>query len=68
MRIEVSPTARQHMVELVAWWDANRPAARVRVEDAFEQALEMIARHPKLGGAQSFLRPPITLRRPCDAG
>lgn len=49
MRIEVSPTAREHLVELVAWWDANRPAARVRVEDAFERALEMIATHPKLG-------------------
>ncbi len=51
MRIEVSPTARQHLVELVEWWDANRPEARVRVEDAFGKALDLIASHPKLGSS-----------------
>jgi plasmid stabilization system protein ParE len=49
MRIEVSPTARAQIAELTAWWDANRPAAQVRVEDALADALEVIAAHPNLG-------------------
>ncbi len=49
MKVEISPTARQHLAELMAWWDANRPAARVRVEDAFDEAVDAIAGNPKLG-------------------
>jgi plasmid stabilization system protein ParE len=49
MTIEISPTARRHVAELVAWWDKNRPAARVRVEDALAAALDAIAGHPQLG-------------------
>jgi plasmid stabilization system protein ParE len=49
MKIDVSPAARGQIAELAEWWDANRPAAHVRVEDAFEDALKVIAAHPHLG-------------------
>lgn len=51
MKIEISPTARGHIVDLVAWWDANRPSARARVETALAETLEAIARHPTIGRA-----------------
>ncbi len=49
MKIEISPTARTQIGELVGWWDANRPASRVRVEGALAEALDAIATHPELG-------------------
>jgi plasmid stabilization system protein ParE len=49
MKIEISPTARHQLGELVAWWDEHRPSARVRVEDAFEAALDALLRYPARG-------------------
>jgi plasmid stabilization system protein ParE len=49
MKVEISPTARRQIAELVEWWNRNRPAARVRVEEAIGTALEAIAEHPELG-------------------
>jgi plasmid stabilization system protein ParE len=49
MKVEISPTAREQLNELVAWWDANRPAAKVGVEDALAETLDIIAAHPEIG-------------------
>lgn len=49
MKIEIAPAARQQLYDLIAWWDANRPSARVRVEDAFDKALGMLEVNPELG-------------------
>lgn len=49
MRVEFSPTARQQVLALAAWWREHRPAARVRVEDALEAAVAAVAEHPGLG-------------------
>jgi plasmid stabilization system protein ParE len=49
MKLTISPTARLQLAELKAWWDANRPAARVRVEDAFAEAVEVLTEYPRLG-------------------
>ena len=43
MKVEVSPTARRQLLALAAWWRENRPAARVRVEDALEAAVAAMA-------------------------
>lgn len=53
MKVEISPTARVHIAELVAWWDANRPASRARVETSLEEVLEAIVRHPYVGRTYS---------------
>jgi len=61
VKIEISEVALGHLVELAEWWDANRPEARVRVDTAFEQVLEEIAEHPKVGapypGSEATLAP-----------
>lgn len=49
MKVKVSPAARGQILALAAWWNENRKAARVRVEDALEAALDAIAEHPGLG-------------------
>ncbi len=49
MKLSISPEARGQLFELMAWWDANRSAARVRVEDAFKLAVEDVAAHPMRG-------------------
>ena len=49
MKIIVAPEAREHLLELKAWWDENRPAARVRVEDAYALALEQLREQPWRG-------------------
>jgi len=36
VRVRVSPTARRQIGALAAWWNRNRGASRVRVEDAAE--------------------------------
>jgi plasmid stabilization system protein ParE len=51
--VEVSPTARRQILALAAWWDENRRAARVRVEDALDAAIEAMAEHPSAGTAYS---------------
>lgn len=53
MRVEVSPTARRQLLALAAWWRENRPAARVRVEDALEAAVAAMVEHPGLGPTYS---------------
>jgi len=53
VRVAVSPTARRQPLALAAWWRANRPAARVRVQDALEAAVAAMAEHPGLGPTYS---------------
>ena len=53
MKVRVSPTARRQIGALAAWWNENRAASRVRVEDAFEAAVDAMAEHPGLGPAYS---------------
>ncbi|MCM2333463.1 MAG: type II toxin-antitoxin system RelE/ParE family toxin [Anaeromyxobacteraceae bacterium] len=38
---------------MTAWWRENRPAARVRVDDALEAAVTAMAEHPGLGPTYS---------------
>lgn len=40
LKIKLSPTAQQQLAALAEWWTINRRAARVRVEDAVEDAFE----------------------------
>ncbi|MEL6196053.1 MAG: type II toxin-antitoxin system RelE/ParE family toxin [Myxococcota bacterium] len=49
MRIEIAAQAERHLLEKISYWDTHRPAARIRVEDAFQTALSEILRHPHLG-------------------
>jgi plasmid stabilization system protein ParE len=51
VRVLVAPTARRQIGALATWWNANRGAARVRVEDAFESAVGAMSEHPGLGPA-----------------
>ena len=53
MKVQVSPTARRQLQAFAAWWRQHRPAARVRVEDAFEAAVEAMSEHPGLGRTYS---------------
>jgi plasmid stabilization system protein ParE len=53
VKVQVSPTARRQILALAAWWDENRKAAKVRVEDAFEAAIEAMAEHPIAGPTYS---------------
>lgn len=53
MKVEVSPTARRKLLALAAWWRENRPAARVRVEEALEAGVGAMAEHPGLGPTHS---------------
>jgi plasmid stabilization system protein ParE len=53
VKVEVSPTARRQLLALAAWWRENRPAARVRVEDALESAVAAMAEHSGLGPTYS---------------
>jgi plasmid stabilization system protein ParE len=49
VKVRVSPTARRQLLALAAWWSQNRPASRVRVEDALQAAVAAMAEHPALG-------------------
>jgi plasmid stabilization system protein ParE len=49
VKVQVSPTARRQLLALAAWWSQNRPASRVRVEDALQAAVDAMAEHPALG-------------------
>jgi plasmid stabilization system protein ParE len=49
VKVRVSPTARRQLLALAAWWSQNRPASRVRVEDALQAAVDAMAEHPALG-------------------
>lgn len=49
MKVRVTPTARRQIGAFRAWWSENRKTARVRVEDAFEAAIGVLAEHPRLG-------------------
>lgn len=49
MNVEFAPEARRQIAAFTAWWDDHRKAARVRVEDALEAAVEAMAEHPGLG-------------------
>lgn len=49
MKVRVAPVARRQLELLAAWWNEHRPDARVRVEDAFEAVLAVIAEHPDAG-------------------
>jgi plasmid stabilization system protein ParE len=49
MKIDISPTAGRQIAEFKEWWNVNRSSARVRVENAVEEALEAILAHPELG-------------------
>ena len=60
MRLEVSPRALEHAETLNAWWNENRPAARVRVEEAFTTALDGMVAFPESGA----LYPPRPAIRP----
>lgn len=53
MKVRLSPTAGRQIAEFVAWWDAHRRDARIRVEDAFEAAVSAMVEHPELGPAYS---------------
>ena len=52
MKVRLSPTARRQIAEFVAWWDAHRRDARIRVEAGFEAGV-MPERHtaPELADA-----------------
>lgn len=56
MNIKISPTARQQIAALAEWWNTNRRAARVRVEDAVEDALNAIRAHPEVGRSYTKAR------------
>jgi plasmid stabilization system protein ParE len=49
VKVSLSPTARQQVRALAAWWDEHRRDARVRVEDALEIAVTAMAAHSGLG-------------------
>lgn len=49
MKVRVSPSAARQLAALAAWWDQNRTAAKVRVEDALEAAFDVMAEHPGAG-------------------
>ena len=53
MKVQVSPTAQRQLRALAAWWRQNRPASRVRVDDALEAAVGAMAEHPGLGQSYS---------------
>ncbi len=49
MKVRFSPTARRQIHLLAAWWNEHRPDAHVRVEDALESAIALLAEHPDIG-------------------
>ena len=53
MKVRVSPAARRQIGALAAWWNQNRGASRVRVDDALEAAVTAVAEHPGLGPTYS---------------
>jgi plasmid stabilization system protein ParE len=53
VKVSLSPTARRQIAELSAWWDGHRRQARVRVVDALDAAVTLMAEHPELGQAYS---------------
>lgn len=53
MKVQVTPTARRQIAALGAWWNEHRAAARVRVEDALQAAIDTMAEHPNAGPAYS---------------
>ena len=48
--------ARQQINQLAAWWDEHRRDARVRVEDALDAALAVLAEHRTLAGLTRRIR------------
>ena len=53
MKVVLSPTARLQLTTLADWWDAYRPDARTRVEDALGSAVAAMAEHPRAGPVYS---------------
>jgi plasmid stabilization system protein ParE len=49
VKVEFAPVARRQIAAFAAWWDDNRRAARVRVEDTLDAAVGAMAEHPGLG-------------------
>jgi plasmid stabilization system protein ParE len=50
--IKIVPRAAREIVEAWDWWQANRPAAPVALEEELRRAFALIAQHP-LAGARA---------------
>jgi plasmid stabilization system protein ParE len=49
VKVHFSLTAQLQIGQLAAWWNEHRRDARVRIEDALEAAVAVIAEHSDVG-------------------
>ncbi len=50
-RVILTPTAEKQVAEAHEWWLEHRSEARTGLADEFEEALLLLAEHPKIGRA-----------------